>query len=130
MPNHEEYVRQACIEALKSNMSSKHGCIIRKRDKIIARGHNKLLIKYGQFNSRTKNIRSVHAEIDALSNTDKRYLKNTTLYVVRIKPACDEHKIMTSQLKEILCNSEPCKNCNRIIHKKFNCYKLNILYSH
>ena len=125
MPKHDKFITEACIEALKSNMQSKHGCIIKYRNKIVGRGHNKMLLKYGDFQSKTKNIRSVHAEIDAMSNTDKKYMKNCIIYVVRIKSACTLEQILEDELH--LCNSAPCKYCSRVIGQRCNSY--NIVYS-
>lgn len=120
----------ACIEALKSNMTSKHGCVIRQRNKVIGKGHNKLLLKYGDFNSNVKNIRSVHAEMDALSNSDVNKLQGAIVYVVRIKSSSTEETINDiDNIHLITCNSEPCKNCSRILNKKFNSYNITLYYT-
>ena len=130
MSKHNDYIREACIEALKSNMSSKHGCVIRKRNKVIAKGHNKILCAYGAFDSNVKNIRSIHAEMDALSKSDGSELQDSFIYVVRIKPACTISNIEHAEdIKNITCNSEPCKNCSRMIRKKFNQYNITLYYT-
>tara|TARA_B100000427_G_C15196011_1_gene458153 strand:+ start:100 stop:498 length:399 start_codon:yes stop_codon:yes gene_type:complete len=130
MSKHDPYIRMACIEALKSNMTSKHGCVIRQRNKIIGMGHNKLIPKYGDFHSDVKNIRSVHAEMDALSNSDERRLQGAIIYVVRIKPSSTEETINEiDNIHLLTCNSEPCKNCSRILKKKFNSYNITLYYT-
>ena len=86
-----------------------------------------MLLKYGDFRSKTKNIRSVHAEMDAISNTDKKFMKNCVIYVVRIKSAWTKEQIQNITDFNMLCNSQPCKYCSKKIHEK--CDSFNIYYS-
>ena len=56
-----KYINIAIKEAMKSVVTMKHGCVIVKRKKIIATGHNKYT------NTNFKDYFSLHAEIDALN---------------------------------------------------------------
>jgi tRNA(Arg) A34 adenosine deaminase TadA len=92
-------IDNAIIEAKKSNMSQKHGCVIVSKNKIIARGFNTSYMDY-----------SVHAEQDAVNKLkgkiSKADIKNCKLYVIRIGKVS-----MDFPLKY----SKPCPRCTRCI---------------
>ena len=93
-----KFVDYAVKEAKKSTVTMKHGCVIVKRNKIVARGYN----KYTNINF--KDYFSLHAEIDALNKCLP--CKNLILYVIRI-----------NSIGEIKM-SKPCSICEKIIKKK------------
>ena len=114
---HDIYISEAIAEASKSAMGYRHGCIIRKRNKIVGRGHNKLICNSRPLHYVQKSVRSTHAEMEAISVTKKNDLKNAILYVARINKS--HHA----------CNSKPCKSCARLINTKFKEYNLTVFYT-
>lgn len=102
-----------------SEMNNKHGCIIIKNGNIISTGFNKYLAPrgsspkeiYSSKKSYTKG-RSIHAEVDAINNCNRKELNGAILLVVRL-----------NKTNGGFMNSEPCSNCKRIINK-FNFSKI------
>lgn len=100
-----------CAE--KSDMRSKHGCVIVKGGKVISHGFNyyyteSCIYDKKLIGSSRKNVRlSRHAEEDALRNCDRRLMKGATLYVIRWGCGVPENK-------EYL-NSAPCVRCKECI---------------
>lgn len=99
-----------CVEAAKkSNMRSKHGCIIVDcKGKIISKAYNKrngLPDKHIDDPSKRPWF-SKHAEETALLDCDRRKLNGASLYVVRWGKIGMEHCFM---------NSKPCSKCTPII---------------
>lgn len=99
----EEYILEATNQALKSPLSKKHGAIVIKDNKILAKGFNRYIEACSMKSSRKK--LSVHAEKDALSKVSKSDLVGTMLIVVRISPEGD------------LIMSKPCLNCQKFIKR-------------
>jgi len=108
----------------KSNIHSKHGCIITKGGKIVSGGfnHTKNNLSF-MIKSNKKIISTLHSEIHALTNlllkNKKKMKKNNTkynLYVVRISPNGGNY-----------LNSKPCSNCIKIL--KDNNYIDKVYYS-
>ena len=94
----QEYIDVCSRLAEKSPLTHKHGCIIVRNGKIIAKG----------FNSQHNIDNSIHAEIAALKNTTKKCIgKNAIMYVVRI--GTPQHY----RLKY----SKPCEKCSSFIEK-------------
>lgn len=118
-----QYARH-CAE--KSNMRSKHGCVIVKGGKIISYGFNYYYADTSIYdkkliNSTRNNVRlSRHAEEDALRNCDRRIMKGATLYVIRW--GCN-----IPQNKEYL-NSAPCIRCKQCILTCIDKYGLKAAY--
>ena len=52
-----KYLDIAKNEALKSELTNKHGCVIVRKNKVIAKGYNK-------YNNEFKHCFSIHAEMD------------------------------------------------------------------
>ncbi len=95
------FISHALNEALKSSMKYKHGSVIRKGKKIIAKGYNKpFIVSIGC----KPNTCSLHAEVASLKDLIHRNIKNRNLilYVVRIS----NNEIM---------NSKPCLNCRNTL---------------
>lgn len=91
----------AKIEARRSKLPMKHGCIAVSGGKIIAKGCN----TYRTFSKDglIQNCCSCHAEIDVLRKCLKLQKKKINLYIVRISEN-DEYK-----------NSAPCNMCVNIL---------------
>jgi len=111
--NDEKFASAAALEALKSSMTQKHGCVAVSNGKIIARGYNS---HYKM--SRNSTLCSCHAEQDVLKKCIKSF-KNIkklkiSIYVVR----CDSTGNYTLSI--------PCKMCYDEM-KKFRIK--NIIYS-
>ena len=98
------YLRHCVQLASRSNVTHKHGCVIvdRRTKEIIAHG----------FNYDYKNhveVSSLHAEMAAIRNANKRFLKNDCeMYVVRLRNS----KHITG-----LRYSKPCEACARTISR-------------
>lgn len=108
--------------AKKSDMRTKHGCIILdKKGTIISKACNTSLNiskeKFKNFNKNTKI--SYHAEENALKNVDKKKLYGARLYVVRYGYFENNPEIM---------NSKPCEKCTRIINNCMKKYGLKYVY--
>jgi deoxycytidylate deaminase len=91
----------AKIEAFRSKLPMKHGCIAVSGGKIIARGYNtyRTYSKDGLIH----NCCSCHAEIDVLRKCLKQHKKKINFYIVRISEN-GEYK-----------NSAPCSMCVKIL---------------
>lgn len=97
--------------AKKSTMVKRHGCVITKNGKIISTGYNT------NFHCKKNGHWSIHAEVAAIMSCNPLYLKNATLYVLRLGYENSPNELMSST---------PCKNCEKVIRK----YKIkNIFYS-
>lgn len=115
------YLFIASIEAKKSPLRCKHGCIIVKGNTIIGKGYN----KYNTYNRYgviiQDNIKTKHAETEALYDcilqNKKKDLKNADLYVVRFD--INNNKILYSK---------PCSNCSNIINKYIEKFGLRYIY--
>ena len=113
------YICEAMIEAKKSDVRCKHGCVIVKNGKIIAKGHNRHrgYDKYGK--ALVNQSATIHAEADAINSCgNKNKLCNADLYVVRIDV---RHE------KPVL-NSKPCHNCSQLIISCMENYGLRNAY--
>ncbi len=114
------YIEIASKEAIKSPLRCKHGCVIVKYGKIIAKGFNNYrgYNKYGTclYNQR----RTIHAENAAINNCgDRNKLQNADLYIIRYDPISNE-----------ICFSAPCHNCIQLIISCMKKYRLrNVYYS-
>ncbi len=111
------YVKEAINSALKSNMRTKHGCVIVNNGKIISKGFNRSLGSnkyqsrdFSQDKTVSQGRYSIHAEQDALRNSDPKKLDGAKLYVIRL--GCGEKN-------PFFMNSYPCARCSYII-KKFS----------
>ena len=98
---HHKFLKIAAKEAEKSSMYSQHGCVIVYKGNVVAVGHNKKVPHFG--------LRSIHAEIDALTKIsnkrNKKMLRRCVMYVVRVGGP------------SIIKNSRPCNNCTKVIKK-------------
>lgn len=120
------YKSLALGEAHQSMMSQKHGCIIIKNKKVIARGHNKNLSPIGlspwevfsssKLRTYKKGV-SVHAEMDAINKCSRKDLRGSILIVVRL-----DKKTGTC------AGSKPCSNCERVLKKMIRDYGLKRIY--
>jgi len=94
-----KYLDIAKNEALKSELTNKHGCVIVRKNKVIAKGYNK-------YNNEFKHCFSIHAEMDVINKCRKLNLSDCKLFVIRIN-SLGEFK-----------NSKPCECCQKVIRKK------------
>lgn len=93
-------------EAYKSPMNIKHAACILKGNKIVSIGHNYMP------NYTFQNLKSIHAEVDALSKLPKIYkLKKCNLKMVVIRLSKSDGGLMMSK---------PCDNCSCAINKLGN----------
>lgn len=101
----DNFFRTASRQAIKSNMSHKHGAVIVLNDEIISVGYNK-------FVTHLYNWYSVHAEIDAINKLPKKKFKPSfskiDMYVVRIGP---------NSFNNPLKFSKPCFECEKAISR-------------
>ena len=106
MNKHDCFIQEAILEAKKSNMSHRHGCVIIHKTKIIARGHNKV-------RNLNYKIRSQHAEVAAIFDMKKNRenFENVIMFVVRIKNGDMDKQNDSVGTK----NSKPCMNCEKSI---------------
>lgn len=88
-----DLVDLATKEARKSSMTLKHGSVIVRDRKIIATGHNV------SFERKEDGRWSLHAEIKAMMNCHREYLKGASIFVVRLSD------------RGVLMNSKPCNRC-------------------
>ena len=116
---------EMCVEvAKKSDMNSKHGCIIiDSKGHLISSGANKRKT-IGQEHIEDINIRrqkkfSVHAEESALKNVNRNKLKGAKLYVVRWGH---------NHTNPYFMNSKPCHKCEAIINACMNNFGLKAAY--
>lgn len=120
-----EYLYQAVQISFKSNMRSKHGCIIVKNGKIISSGYNHYLgmNRSHQREEQGKGIGkySIHAEEHALRNVDPNKLAGASLYVIRWG---------NNRKDPLIMDSKPCSKCQKRIMKCMDKYGLkNVYYS-
>jgi deoxycytidylate deaminase len=91
------YCLQKAVQASQKSMNkNKHGCVIFKKNKILAVGYNKMInllsLKHFGYVRGT-----IHAETDALLKTERNF-RNAEMIVIRY-----------GKLK--LKNSKPCSSC-------------------
>ena len=123
---YDYHLMELCVDvAKKSNMRSKHGCVVvDNRGKIISSACNKRTnLKDEHIDEvllRQRKGFSTHAEESALKNVDRNRLKGAKLYVVRWGYAknCPFHFL----------NSKPCVKCTAIINACINNYGLKGAY--
>jgi deoxycytidylate deaminase len=119
----DNLILQIAIEmAKKSDMRTKHGCIIIDyKGSIISKAYNKnLIVSSKQFDNFTQNTKvSYHAEENALRNVDPKKLSGAKLYVIRYG---------FQENNPLLMNSKPCKKCTCIIEKYMKKYGLKTVY--
>ena len=126
-------IRYALTIAEKSDMKSKHGCvIIDKKGSIISAQHNKMVyiqnIKEYHNKFRKGMKMSIHAEENALRNVDRNKLDGAKMYVVR--KGCEEFINENGYKNPICMNSKPCDRCTNIINMFMKKHGLKIvLYS-
>ena len=113
----KQYMDIAANIALKSNLRSKHGCIIvDKKGNIISKAFNSAVVFQTNIKYVKSNVMSFHAEENALKNVDKTKLNGSSLYVVRnIGDGC------------FSC-SKPCQKCENIIHSCMQRFKLKYVF--
>lgn len=106
----QQYINAAILEARKSNMDQKHGCVIVYKGKIISKGYNHYIDYYNH-------LFSIHAEVNVLMKLKKLKItkkwkgapdyNQCDMYVVRI----------SNTLPLDLRISKPCANCAKTIVK-------------
>lgn len=99
MSRHNRYIKLAINQAQQSTMTYRHGCVVVKGGRVLAKGFNSM--RYSKVINNT--LCSIHAEVAALLSYDN--LTNATMYVVRINK---NNKLMLSY---------PCKDCFSRISK-------------
>ena len=111
--------------AMKSDMRSKHGCVITDYRKTILAVECNKTINISQkvlhnidFNKKNKISR--HAEENALRNVDSTKLYGATLYVVRAGFNANKDKVYM--------NSKPCERCTSIINTCIKKFGLKAVY--
>jgi tRNA(Arg) A34 adenosine deaminase TadA len=109
-------MKQAIMEARKSPLRIKHGCIIVNRGTIVGYGRNTYSSQFKGGSS----THSLHAEIDAINNIPRYLLWDAEIYIVRI--CIDEGHIIQ------LGNSHPCSDCTKKL-AKFKKYRIKVYYS-
>ncbi len=116
---------EMCVEiAKKSNMNSKHGCIIiDRKGNIISSACNKRRSMetehISDINIRRQKRFSKHAEETALKNVNRNDLKGAVLYVVRYGyHDCNPY----------FMNSKPCEKCTAIINAAIERHGLKAAY--
>jgi deoxycytidylate deaminase len=120
-----EYIIEAVEISKKSNMKSKHGCIIVKNGKIISKGYNRYIgynwTHHSEIQGKGLGKYSIHAEEDALKKVDPCKLEGARMYVIRCGLNLDN---------PIFLDSRPCSKCMKKIKKSIDKYGLkNIYYS-
>jgi len=118
-----EIMQYAADIAQRSDMRSKHGCVIvDSKGSIISAAYNKTLnISSHKLKVYDRNNKvSRHAEENALRHVDKRKLCGARLYVVRSGGCINtDHYLM---------NSKPCKRCTDIIETCMRKFGLKVVY--
>jgi deoxycytidylate deaminase len=122
--NDNEIMLHAANIAIKSDMRSKHGCVIvDKKGNIISAAHNSA-INITDKSTLDKTYKkgnkiSRHAEENALRMVDPKKLDGAKLYVVRsgIKPN-----------NPLFMNSKPCARCTAIINACMKKFGLKVVY--
>ena len=115
--NFAKCVEMARMNASKSSMKYKHGCVIvSQHNEFLSQGYN---ISYNQLEHGKW---SLHAEMNAIEKAIKKHgiksLENAKLFVVRIR----SHLPLNFEKKLQL--SKPCSRCEKLILK----YKIGIAY--
>lgn len=103
----ETFINRASIEALKSRMLFRHGCVAVYGGKQIASGYNHHRTYSKDKSILTEYSCSLHAEMDCIRKLNnsryKNKLKDVCLYVVKIN---SDYK---------LGNSQPCSACTSVL---------------
>lgn len=116
---------EMCVEvAKKSNMNSKHGCIIiDRKGNLISSACNKRRSMetehISDINMRRQKRFSRHAEETALKNVNRNDLKGAVLYVVRYGH---------NNCNPYFMNSKPCEKCTAIINAAIERHGLKAAY--
>lgn len=117
------FVDEAIIEAHKSPLYQKHGCVIVYNGNIIGRGYNKYKRSgYGYKRGMVNGSRTLHAEVCAIMDAFKNYtmkqwkkvIVKCVLIVVRLPTRYNNINDVT---KEDCMSSAPCENCESTIKK-------------
>ena len=117
-----ELMQYAADIAQRSDMRTKHGCVIVDyKGSIISVAYNKTLNipphKLKEYDRSNKISR--HAEENALRHVDRRKLCGARLYVVRSE---------NTNLENCFMNSKPCKRCSAIIETCMRKFGLKVVY--
>jgi deoxycytidylate deaminase len=117
-----ELMQYAADIAQRSDMRTKHGCvIIDNKGTIISTAYNKTLNisphKLKEYDRSNKISR--HAEENALRHVDRRKLSGARLYVVRSE---------NTSINNCFMNSKPCKRCSDIIESCMRRFGLKAVY--
>ena len=118
------FLQEAIKEAEKSEMRSRHSCIIvDSSGSLISKAYNKYEgMAEHQLNQPKKNKGihySRHAEELALNNVDRKKINGAKLIVIRL--ACDKSD-------NLFMNSKPCSRCTIIIEKFIKKFGLKSVY--
>lgn len=111
--NDERFVSVAAIEARKSHVRARLGCVAVSSGKVVAKGFNtyRTYSKDGMINKAC----SCHAEIDVLRKCLKRnFKKKMSLYIVRVTH------------EDCLASSAPCLPCTEKM-REFNIKSLTYI---
>lgn len=111
------YISEAIAEAQKSDLRCKHGSVIVKDGKIVAKGYNKYTGYDRNGGAYANGKWTVHAEADAIHNYTKSNMKNADLYVLRFHDKTNE-----------ISNSAPCHSCKELIDRCMKKFKLKKVY--
>jgi len=118
-----EFVDNAIVEAHKSPLHQKHGCVIVYNGNIIGKGFNKYRKSgYGYRRGKINGSRTLHAEICAIMDAFKNYsmkqwkkiIEKCVLIVVRLPT---KYKDINEVTKHECMSSAPCVNCERTIKR-------------
>jgi deoxycytidylate deaminase len=113
---HTVFFQKAAAVAAKSPMTQKHGCVIVYTGS--NQPHNSIIaIGYNQYHSYLHHKYSIHAEVQALTQVNKKYksvLHQCDMYIVRISNG------------DYLKLSKPCEDCTKAIR---SCGLRNVYYS-
>lgn len=93
----QEFIDIAKRNALRSELTQKHGAVIISDGKVICEGYNKKL----------SDRYSVHAEVDVLIKARKKYLA--------ILPKCELIVVRVTGRHNCLAMSKPCARCEQLI---------------
>lgn len=98
------FIDLAKTQALKSNYGNfRHGAVLVSGGRVINTGYNK--DRFTNFGSRFRPCgfgnATLHAELDAILNIDRKKTQGATIYVVRI-----------SNDRDLFRNSKPCSMCH------------------
>ena len=96
------YFRLARLESLKVDFRARIGAVLVKRNKVVSIGRN-YPKKTHPMIYRIDKFKHIHAEIDAIIGTDRRFADNSVMYTYR-------------ELKDgTLANSKPCNMCAELL---------------